>query len=147
MMRKIRRAAQLTLSDWRYLMKASIELLAARIRLSTVADKTILRELQDQSSVLPDQQMGCSAAVDVERVSWAITVAARHVPWRSDCLLQVMAADRWLRQHDLYADFYLGVAKDPQEGLAAHAWLRYGDLTITGGRYDRFSTLIEPPAK
>ena len=147
MMRKIRRAAQLTLSDLSYLMKASGELLAARIRLSTVADKRILRELQDQSSVLPNQKGIRSAALDVERVSWAIAIAARHVPWRSDCLLQVMAADRWLRQHGLCADFYLGVAKDARGGLMAHAWLRYGDLTVTGGRYDRFSTLIEPPAK
>ena len=146
-MRKIRRAAKLTLSDWRYLTTASVELLAARIRLSTVGAETILRELQDRSSALPHQQIGRSAPIDVERLSWAITVAAGHVPWRSDCLLQVMAADRWLRQHGLCADFYLGVVKDPQQGLTAHAWLRYGDLTVTGGRYDRYSTLIEPPAK
>ena len=135
------------LSDWRYLTTASVELLAARYRFSTVGAETILRELQDQSSSLPHKLTNRSAAIDVKRLSWAITVAARYVPWRSDCLIQVMAADRWLRQHDLCADFHLGVAKDPQQGLTAHAWLCYGDLTVTGGRYDEFSPLIEPPAK
>ena len=147
LMRKIRRAAQLTLSDWRYLTKASAELLAARIRFSTLSPETILRELQDQSSRLPHERTNRRAAIDVERVSWAITLAARYVPWRSDCLIQVMAADRWLRQHDLCADFHLGVAKDARGDLRAHAWLRYGNLTVTGGRYDEFSPLIEPGVK
>ena len=145
-MHRIRRAAQLTPSDWRYLATASAELLAARVRLSTVPPETILQELQDQSPPLQREHLSHPASIDVERVSWAITLAARYVPWRSDCLIQVMAADRWLRRHDVYADFHLGVAKDVNGGLKAHAWLRYGDLTVTGGRYDEFDTLIEPPA-
>ena len=147
MTHKIRRAAQLTISDWRYLAKASVELFAARFRLSTIPPERILRELQDKSSVVPDQKIICSAEMDVERISWAIAVAGRYVPWRTDCLIQVMAADRWLRKHDLCADFYLGVAKELQKGLTAHAWLRHGDLTVTGGSYDRFSVLIEPSMK
>ena len=146
-MRKIRRAAYLTLSDWRYLTIASGELLAARIRLSTVAAEKILRELKAPLAARPQQQRTPVASVDVERLSRAIAVAAQHVPWRSDCLIQVMAADRWLRRHHLYPEFYLGVAKDEQGVFAAHAWLRYGDLTVTGGRYDQFSALIEPAEK
>ncbi len=145
-MHKIRRATQLMFSDWRYLAQASVELLAARLRLSTVAPETILRELRDRSSPLPREQINRPAAIDVERVSWATTLAARYVPWRSDCLIQVMAADRWLRRHGLCPDFHLGVAKDVDGGLKAHAWLRYGGLTVTGGRYDEFAPLIEPPA-
>ena len=145
-MHKIRRATQLTFSDGRYLAQASVELLAARLRLSTVAPETILRELRDQSSPLPREQINRPAAIDVESVSWAIALAARFVPWRSDCLIQVMAADRWLRRHGLCPDFHLGVAKDVDGGLKAHAWLRYGGLTVTGGRYDEFAPLIEPPA-
>lgn len=143
-MQKIRRAAQLSLSDWRYLAKASVELLVARFRLSTVSPERILQELQEQSASLPHEPISRSTAIDVERLSWAITLAARYVPWRSKCLTQVMAADHWLRQHDLCADFHLGVAKDKQGGLRAHAWLRYGNLTVTGGRYDEFVPLIEP---
>lgn len=146
-MRKIRRAAQLTLSDWCYFAKASVELLVARFRFSTVPPERILRELQQQSVSLPHERASRSSAIDVERVSWAITLAARYVPWRSDCLIQVMGADRWLRMHHLCADFHLGVAKDAHGGFKAHAWLRYRDLTVTGGRYDEFVPLIEPRVK
>jgi hypothetical protein len=145
-MRKIRRAAHLTLSDWRYLTIASVELFAARIQLSTVRAEKILRELRAPLAALP-QQRSPLAKIDVERLSWAIAVAAQHVPWRSDCFIQVIAADHWLRRHHLRPDFYLGVARDEQGVFAAHAWLRYGDLTVTGGRYDQFSTLIEPAVR
>jgi Transglutaminase-like superfamily len=147
LVRKIRRAAYLTPSDWRYLAIALAELLAARIRLSTVAAEKILQELQAPLSALPHQQGRPLKNIDVERLSWAIATVAQYVPWRSDCFVRVIAADRWLRRHHLRPDFYLGVAKDEQGVFAAHAWLRYGDLTVTGGRYDRFSALIEPAVK
>ena len=143
-MRKIRHAAQLSRSDWRYLTIAALELLAARIRLSAVAAEKILGDLRAPLSGPPRQPKGPLANSDVERLSWAIAVAAQHVPWRSDCLIKTIAADSWLRRHHLQPDFYLGVAKDEQGVFAAHAWLRYGDLTVTGGRYDQYSKLIEP---
>lgn len=145
-MRTIERAAQLTLSDWRYLAIASVELLAARYRFSTVPSQRIVQELQDRSSPPPHRQTSPQAAIYVKWVSWAIPLAARYVPWRSDCLIQVMAAERWLRRNGVCTDFHLGVAKDANGGLKAHAWLRYGDVTVTGGRYDEFAPLIEPPA-
>ena len=147
LMRKIGRATQLTLSDWRYLATATLELLAARIRLSAFAAEKIMRRLQAPLSAPPRQSKSPLADIDVERLSWAIAVAAQHVPWRSDCIIKTMAADRWLKRHYLQPDFYLGVTKDEQGVFAAHAWLRYGDLTVTGGRYDQFSTLIESAKK
>jgi len=144
LMRKLKRAVQLTLSDWRYLAIATIELLIARVRFSAVGAEKILRGFQAPLSVPPQHPKSPLLNSDVERLSWAIAVAAQRVPWRSDCFIKTIAADRWLRRHDLQADFYLGVAKDDQDVFAAHAWLRHGDLTVTGGRYDRFSTLIEP---
>jgi hypothetical protein len=140
-MHKIRRAAQFSRSDWRYLTIATLELLAARILLVAVAAEKILVGLQAPLSGPPRQQ---KADIDVERLSWAIGVAAQTVPWRSDCLIKTIAADRWLRRHHLQPDFYLGVTKDEKGVFAAHAWLCYGDLTVTGGKHDQYSKLIEP---
>ena len=66
------------------------------------------------------------------RLSWAIGAAAARVPWRSDCLLQAMAADRWLRRCGMQPEFFLGVTKDAGGQLEAHAWLRCGDAMVTG---------------
>jgi hypothetical protein len=145
-MQKVKRALCLTSSDWGYLTRATVELIAARVRLFTEATDRVLQELQAPLSTISQKQGSSLATIDVDRLSWAIAVAAKHVPWRSDCLIQVVAAHRWMRRYHLRPDFYLGVTKADDGVFAAHAWLRYGDLTVTGGNYDRFSVLIEPAA-
>lgn len=143
-MRKIKRASQLTTSEWRYLATALAELLAARIRLAVIAPNRILRGLQDGSAKDSPNQNHCSANIDAARLTWAITAAARHVPWRADCLVTAMAADSWLRRHNAKPEFYVGVIRSEPEGLAAHAWLRYNGITVAGGKYDLFVPLSDP---
>ena len=97
-MRKIQRLACVELWDWCFLLIASVELLAARVRISTVAAGKLLRELRAPLSVIHKCDRVRLARADVERLAWAIAIAAEHVPWRSDCLVRVLAADRWLRR-------------------------------------------------
>ena len=65
------------------------------------------------------------------RVAWAIAAAARRAPWRTECLEQAVAAKAMLRRRGIPSTLYLGMARNP---TAAHAWLRVGDLNVTGGR-------------
>lgn len=65
------------------------------------------------------------------RVSWAVGAAARRVPWRSECLEQAIAAKAMLRRRGIASTLYLGMSRSP---VAAHAWLRVGDVNVTGGR-------------
>jgi hypothetical protein len=136
-----RRAASLSLLDWRYLAIAVKELLMARIRHASEPVGKILRELQDERIQLDDDTRG---EVDLLRLSWAIGAAAARVPWRSDCLLQAMAADRWLRRCGMQPEFFVGVAKDPGGQLEAHAWLRCGGAMVTGADDRNFTNLMEP---
>src|SRR5207249_927199 len=69
---------------------------------------------------------------DPEVAGWAITVAARVVPWRSDCLVQAMAAANWLRRNGHNPIFHLGVARSEQGELTGHAWLTLNGRPITG---------------
>lgn len=146
-MRKLRRVMQLSFAEWHYLATASMELLVARIVHLAFSSQAILQDLQKGSPSQSCQAHSQEAVIDVKRLSWAIAVASSHVPWRSDCLIQAIAARRWLRRYGLSGDFYLGVAKDPKQGLKAHAWLCLDDLTITGGNYAPFSPLIKPLAE
>jgi Transglutaminase-like superfamily len=139
----LRRAAGLSLLDWRYLAIAVRELLIARTRHATQPTGKILLQLQEARR--PPKKVA-NGTVDVARLSWAIAVAAARVPWRSDCLLKAMAADRWLRRHHLQPQFYLGVQRSGA-GLAAHALLRFGDVTVTGDTVEAFTMLIAPPAE
>jgi hypothetical protein len=138
----LRGAPGLSLLDWRYLAIAVRELLIARIRHATQPTGKILLQLQEAGR--PPKKVA-TGKVDVGRLSWAIAVAAAHVPWRSDCLLRAMAADRWLRRHQLQPQFYLGVKRNDAGGLAGHARLHFGDVTVTGDTLERFTMLIAPP--
>jgi hypothetical protein len=133
------RSAELSFADWRYLVIATRELFFARVRHATQPAGNILRHLQEPSSRLVTDQPG---VVDLERMSWAIGAAAVQVPWRSDCLLRVMAADRWARRHGLRPEFYLGV-KNAAGTFEAHVWLRCDGVTLTGGTGEEYTTLIK----
>ncbi len=136
------RTSTLTLCDWRYLSVAAFELLLARIRHALQPAGYILQKLQQDNQLSQNMALPLLTAIELRRLSWAIAVTSARVPWRSDCLLQVMAAHRWLRRHHCRAYFCLGVAKGISGNLAAHAWLRCDDIVVIGGDCDEFTALI-----
>ena len=69
----------------------------------------------------------------VERVAYAIPAVALRVPWRSDCMVQAMAAQSWLASYGITSTMTIGVRKDAPEGFGAHAWLSAGGVLVTGG--------------
>jgi len=133
-----RRAADLSFQDWQYLATAVKELFIARFRHAIRPLGKILSELQEEC-LQADNNAG--GKVDLVCLSWAIGAAAARVPWRSDCLPQAMAAHRWLRRYGLRPEFFVGVAKKKDGQVEVHAWLRCGDLLVTGGDGRDFTIL------
>ncbi|WPC43293.1 lasso peptide biosynthesis B2 protein [Clostridium sp. JS66] len=68
-----------------------------------------------------------------KRVSWAVNIISRNTPWESKCLVKALTAQVLLKQKRISSTLYLGVAKDKENKLIAHAWLRSGKDIITGG--------------
>lgn len=104
--------------------RAAAELLVARV---------CLRKW-DTPRLLALRTEGASARSSplVDRVAFVIPRVAARLPWRADCLVQALAARRWLGAHGIATSLVLGVRKDG-EALAAHAWLKVGERTVTGG--------------
>jgi len=77
-------------------------------------------------------------------IGQAIRSAANNTPWQSFCLPQAVAAQWMLRRRRVAATLYLGVSKDETkpEKLAAHAWLRCGDIILTGAGGHRQCTVV-----
>jgi len=80
----------------------------------------------------------------VERVAYAVPIMGLRVPWRSDCLVQALAARSWLARAAVPSDVCIGVRKD-ELGFQAHAWLKVGDRIVTGGDISSYAEL--PPAQ
>ena len=138
------RLSNLSSRQWKNLTIAVFELLWARLRFAALSSDQLLSGLQNRASFSVTDAPGRCAPDTLPGIAWAITAAASRVPWRSDCLVQSLAADRWLRRRGFAPEFFLGVTKDECGHLRAHAWLCCRGVTITGAGEETFAALIEP---
>lgn len=67
------------------------------------------------------------------RVGWAVNVMSKYTLWESKCLVKAMAAKFMLDRRKLKNTLYLGMGKDENGNLVAHAWIKSCGITLTGG--------------
>lgn len=65
-------------------------------------------------------------------VSWAVTRAAAHVPFKAVCLPQAMAARIMLNRRGVASAMHFGAARGKDKPLDAHAWLDAAGVKVTG---------------
>jgi hypothetical protein len=118
-------------ADRGLLVEAAAWLAGARLGLSLLPFLTLQRMLASLSQrvALPAD---CASA-PTARVAWAITAAARHLPLRSTCLVESLAARAMLQRRGIDCALRLGVrrAADPSP-FAAHAWLEHHGAVVLG---------------
>ena len=114
------------LREARCIVIAAFELARARIDHARLPLAALLAEPPP-----PTCEAG-QGAPDVAQIAWAIGAVARRVPFRADCVIQALAAQRWLRRRGLTARIHLGVARTG-DGIAAHAWLTQDGRPVVGG--------------
>ena len=134
---RIRRAARLSGRDWLDLLRGIICLGRARLIHRAMMPADLMRLTQEAG-----RGEGQDSAL-AERVARAIPRAASLVPWRSDCFVQALAGQAWLAAHGVGSRLFIGVRKDAR-GFTAHAWLRHGDVTVTGGDFSTYSPVLTP---
>lgn len=78
------------------------------------------------------QHLSESGLAVAARVSWAVRTVAGQFPSSFVCLPQAMAAKWMLRRRRLSTTLYLGVRHGKARNMTAHAWLRAGNLILTG---------------
>ena len=69
-------------------------------------------------------------------------IRCRHLVWARKCLVVSIAAKRMLDRRQIPATLYMGVAKNEKGKLIAHAWLRSGDIWVSGGRNRHQFTVV-----
>jgi hypothetical protein len=127
-----------SLKDYGYLLVAVWELGLARAEFSSWQSDRIVRHLSVKSS--DGSPHACN--VNLERFAWALSAAARRVPWRSDCLIQALAATRWLRRHGYRSEFHLGVTSPRGRNRIGHAWVTSNGVAVSGGTGQGFRKII-----
>jgi len=85
-------------------------------------------------------------ALVVSKIRWAILVWARRVPWSAVCFQQALAAHIMLRRRGINSTLYYGATPNGAQGLAAHVWVRDGEVFVIGGEVAaNFSVLASFP--
>ena len=132
--RLLLKLAALPWRDRLLLAEAAVLLGAARLAVLTVPFRWLVaakaRESAPDSPARPEE---CQRDT-IGRVRWAVGAASRRTPWNSNCLAQALAARRMLGRRGIGSILHLGLRKGERGRLEAHAWLRCGDLPVTGGR-------------
>ena len=116
--------------------EAVLCLLMARLALLFVPFPKLARRLGH--FVPPEEALrraAAAAAPDARSaadIGWAVTRAARYVPFRAVCLPQAMAARVMLRRRGVASVMHFGAAKGEAKPFDAHAWLDAAGVEVTG---------------
>lgn len=63
-----------------------------------------------------------------------------NTPWESKCLVRALIARDLLKEKKIPCTLYLGVGK-LEERMIAHAWIRAGQMYVTGGNGKDYATV------
>lgn len=135
---RVRRLGQIDLGDHGLLIEAAASLGVARAAILTIPFPRIARRM---GGFMPPHQAADKARqappsdADLEtarKIGWAVTVAARNVPFKAVCLPQAMAAHQMLRRRGIFSIMHFGTAPGSALSLEAHAWLNAGEIEVTG---------------
>lgn len=76
------------------------------------------------------------------RIGSRVERACEHTPWESKCLVKALTAAHLLKKKHLPYTLYLGLGKE-NDKLIAHAWLRSGQVYITGGNGNPYANVAK----
>ena len=74
----------------------------------------------------------------IKRVYYYILKVCTKTPWESKCLVQALIGRRLMYKKHIETTLFLGVCKDKDKNMIAHAWLKCGDNYVTGDIKNEF---------
>lgn len=122
--------------DRMLILEAAACLALARLALIVLPFPRVARHLGD--FVQPDDPRAMRAGLHddaapmVREIGWAVTVAARYMPFSAVCLPQAMAARGMLARRGIPSVMHFGAASPTQMPYDTHAWLSAAGVEVTG---------------
>lgn len=134
----LRRLAQIDRRRRTLVIEAAALLLLARLALAFISFPNLARRFG--SFMTPADGRAAQARIcgSIEQaatatdIGWAVTRAARYVPFRAVCLPQAMAARLMLKRRGIASVLHFGGGKGQRTPYEAHAWLDAAGVEVTG---------------
>lgn len=123
-----------------YATRGLIELVRARLAFGRLEARAILARNHAVAAAARTDPASVDPALAL-RIGYVIPRISARLPWRSDCVIQAMAAQNWLAAHSLASEIQIGVERPDDGPFSAHAWLVHGGAVVTGGDITRYELL------
>jgi hypothetical protein len=130
-MERLLRFLRYPLSEQWILFQVSIMLVSIRVALIFLPFRTISRLTQRVGRKPLDLNAG--EVVSTRRVIWAINKAGGPILGDRACLAQALAGQLLLKRRGISTHVRIGVLKDGDGQLQAHAWLESEGQVLIGG--------------
>lgn len=130
MRRALRKLRRLAPARRRAVLEAALWIVAIRTALLVFPFHTVLRVVRRLAR--PPGRPGLPRP-DPDDAVWAVQAAGRRLLRRNPCLTEALAALVVLRRAGRAATLRVGVAKDGDVRLRAHAWVEDEGRVIVGG--------------
>ncbi len=140
-MQRLRKFLHLNQRDCRLLVNAAILLGTIRLGLWLLPFQTLRRLLARMTQTATELQQPNQASVG--RVVWAVEVVSRYTPGGVKCLARALATQVLLGRRGHLTQLRIGVAKNEEGKLEAHAWVESQGKVVIGRLRDlsRFTPL------
>lgn len=132
-MKRLHKLISLTSSDRQLLGKTALLLGIIRLGLWLLPFQTLRRLVvkMTQTTSVQKQDQVC-----VNKVVWAVRIVSRYMPGKIKCLARALTTQVLLGRHGYQSQIRIGVAKNQQGQLEAHAWVESQGRIIIGGLKD-----------
>lgn len=101
------------------------------ILIAVVPQRIVLRRI-GKSGVQMPEDISEKDVVVVTQVAKAIRRSVKVIPWKVKCFVRAVAGKYMLKRMGISSTLYIGLGKDEEQKLTAHAWLRCGRFIVTG---------------
>ncbi len=129
-MQRLDKFLRLPGTERRLLVKVTILLSATRLSLRLLPFKTVYEWFEwggSNTAPPPDSE------AQAQLICRAINRAAKHTLGKDSCFPQALTGDMLLKRHGYAPVMRIGVLKEGQNNLRAHAWVELnGDIVIGG---------------
>lgn len=138
-MKRLRRFLRLQSNERWLLIKAALLLEGIKLAMRLIPFK-VLRRLADRAGRTFVRRR--SGTLPAQTVAWAVETVSRNTPGEKTCLTQALAAQVLLTRRGYSSLLHIGVVKDENGELLAHAWVECQNEIVVGGyELERYTLL------
>ena len=134
-MDRLRRFLRLPNSDRWLLVKVTCLLGATRVALKLLPFQTVYRYMNRSGQ--PVRSSNQRSMPDAVRISGAVNKAGRYFLGEDSCFPQALVGEMLLKRSGFPATLRIGVVKDEDGSLHAHAWVERDGKVVIGGPIHR----------